>query len=323
MQTAAESVQANATGALVLDFRELRQDGEELELLTRETALALDYEARWAGRGADGGRDLLVIERGHALFGAKRRIWLASCKHTAHAGSGSGRSVSGEDVGSDGGIVDAVSQHEADGYLLVCSTQPSSSLVTRLEAIERTKGVPVHVWDGVQLERMLTTPRAWSVAQRFFPVSAKASGWEVFATASPNRFVVVTRGLYIRLENRHGSRMPYQLTSLDERLDAIAVLQHRLPAGHELRLREVFCDDKHGDFTWYVDYLYGRVSWAGPPAAAPEVSMQAIERALGDGTVTYSDGQIDMFNVTLRSVDRDHDAYDADHYSFYGKLSGF
>lgn len=97
----------------MLDFRELAQDGQDLEQLVRELALALGYRVRWSGRGADSGRDLVLDEPGDKAFGGKVRVWLVSCKHTAHANSGRGRSVSGEDLGSEGGIVDAVAQHEA------------------------------------------------------------------------------------------------------------------------------------------------------------------------------------------------------------------
>ena len=155
----------------MLDFRELPQDGIAFEQLVRETCLAVGYRARWSGKGADAGRDLIVEEPGDPVFGRKTRNWLVSCKHTAHANSGKGRAVSTEDVGTDGGVVDAVAQHETQGYLLVCSTEPSSALVTRLEAIERRHGVPIHVWDGVELERILTSPRGWAVAQRFMPLS--------------------------------------------------------------------------------------------------------------------------------------------------------
>lgn len=306
----------------MLDFKEIAKDGEDLELLIRELALALGYRARWSGRGADGGRDLILEETGDPLLGAKTRRWLVSCKHTAHSGGGTGRSVSGEDVGSDGGIVDAVAQHRADGYLLVCSTQPSSALVTRLEAIEASKDVLTHVWDGVELERMLNSPRAWPVAQRFMPISAESRGWRVYATDSPNRFVGVTRGFFMRLVNRHGSTLPYQLSSIDERLDAISRID--LPGGHEIRPRGMFCDDKHGAFTWYLDYLYD-APW--PPweneVAEPVFTERELASLLGDGIVSYSDGQVDSFEVQIRRVDRVHDGYDPDHYSYYANLPSY
>ncbi|KOY58709.1 restriction endonuclease [Streptomyces sp. XY332] len=298
----------------MLDFHELAPDGEDLEQLVRELALALGYRARWSGRGADGGRDLLLEESGDALLGAKTRNWIVSCKHMAHAKDGAGRSVSGEDVGTIGGIVDAVAQHDADGFLLACSTQPSSALVSRLESIERSKGVHTHVWDGVELERMLTTPRGWAVAQRFFPVSAESSGWRVFATSEPNRFIGITRGFYIRISNRHGSVVGFQLNSITERLDRAASID--LPNGHEIRPRGVFYDDKHGSFVWYFDYLYGPRGWRSEEIEPP-MDEDTLLQQLGDGTVTYDDGQFDSFEITFRKVDRGHDAYDADHYRYY------
>ncbi len=281
--------------------------------------LSLGYHITWSGRGPDGGQDLLLEEPGEGLFGTKKRTWLISCKHTAHANKGKGRSVSGEDVGSDGGIVDAVMQHKADGYLLVCSTQASSSLVKRLEAIENNQRVLTHVWDGVTLERMLSTPRGWAIAQRFMPISAQAADWKVFATEEPNKFVGATRGFYMKMTNRHGSKLPYQLSSIDERLDAVAGID--LPDGHEIRPRGVFCDDKHGWFIWYFDYIYDAPapSWRNK-VIEPSYTAEQIESLLGDGTVTYSDGQIDNFRVRIRKVNRSSDSYDADHYSYYDQL---
>src|SRR5215218_507748 len=283
----------------VLDFTELSADGEELEQMVRELCLAMGYRARWSGRGSDGGRDLLLEEVGDRALGGKVRRWLVSCKHTARANGGNGRAVNGEDVGSIGGIADAVAQHGATAFLLVTSTQPSSALVTRLEEIEGRGNTLTHVWDGVELERMLATPRGWAIAQQFMPVSAQAAGWRVFATESPNRFVGITRGYYIRMANRHGSGKNFLLESIDERLDAIDALD--LPEGHAVRPRGVFYDDKHGSFTWYLDYLMDR-SWPPYPGHAPERAhtIEQIAEMLGDGTVSYSDYQIDNFEITER-----------------------
>ncbi|WP_405361972.1 restriction endonuclease [Kitasatospora sp. NBC_00085] len=305
----------------MLDFHELAQDGEDLEQLIRELALALGYRAKWSGRGADGGRDLLLEESGDPLLGAKTRNWVVSCKHMAHAKDGAGRSVSSEDVGSIGGIVDAVTQHDADGFLVVCSTQPSSALVNRLEAIERNKGVRTHIWDGVELERMLTTPRGWAVAQRFFPVSAEASGWKIFATSEPNRYIGITRGYYIRIANRHGRGLGFQLGSIADRLDRVASIE--LPVGHEIRPRGVFYDDKNGGFTWYFDYLYAGRVWGLAEEIEPPMEAKILLQRLGSGGVTHDDGQADVFEIVFREVYRSHDAYDADHYGFYKDLPGY
>lgn len=312
----------------MLDFTELSENGQDLELLCRELMVHMGYEAHWAGRGPDSGRDLIVIESGDPLFGSKARRWLVQCKHMASADGGRGRSVGIGDLDSEGGIVDAVAQHSANGYLLVCSTQPSTPLITRLEAIEEKRDIPTYVWDSVQLERMLTTANGWAIAQRFFPLSASASGWQVYATSSPNRYVVVTRGFHIHLENRHQSAPTYQLPSLDMRLDAIAAIQAQLPEEHELRLRAVFCDDKHGNFTWYVDYLWGASYDTSHGElkkieVEPPVPMRTLAKALGNETVAYDDGQFDFFELTERKVNRFSDSYDRDHYSYYRQLGGF
>lgn len=86
------------------------------------------------------------------------------------------------------------------------------------------------------------------MAQRLMPVSANATGWRVFATEFTNRLVGVTRGFFTRVANRHGNRLPYQLNSIDERLNRP-----------------------------------------------------------GNGTVLYSDGQLDTFEINPRRVFRASD----------------
>src|SRR5687768_16653444 len=105
----------------VLDFRELSATGEALEQMVRELSFVLGLKPRWSGRGQDAGRDLILEERGHPRLGQKTRRWLVSCKHFAQANGGTGRAVGSADVGADGGIIDTVAHHGADGYLLVCS----------------------------------------------------------------------------------------------------------------------------------------------------------------------------------------------------------
>lgn len=169
---------------------------------------------------------------------------------------------------------------------------------------------------------MLTSLRGWPIAQRFMPVSADAAGWRVFATGNPNQFVGVTRGYFIRLANRHGSVLGYQLQSVEERLDAIDAIE--LPAGEEIRPRAMWCDDKNGGFVWYFDYLYDvpRFEDRDMPLNLA-FSAEGLAERLGDGSVTYSDGQWDSFNITMRPVNRSSDGYDRDHYTYYADLPGW
>ncbi|WP_191602517.1 hypothetical protein [Marinomonas algicola] len=65
-------------------------------------------------------------------------------------------------------IVDSCVQHECDGYILVTSTQPSSTVVEQINNNPKNS-LSTAYWDAVHLERMLSTPKLWAIAQRFFP----------------------------------------------------------------------------------------------------------------------------------------------------------
>lgn len=302
----------------LLDFTELPKDGEALELLVREMVLMLGYRARWSGRGPDSGRDLILEEPGDPALGSKIRKWIISCKHTAHADRGNGRSVNGEDIGTDGGIIDTLAQHQGDGYLLVCSTQPSSSLVNRLEQIERNRGIHTYIWDGVELERMLATPKGWSIAQRFMPQST--ASWKIFATDKPNQFVGITRGYYIHIENRADSKLGFRLSAIDARLNVAEKV--KLPEGHQLRPRGVFFNEKRASVHLYFDYLYktdalgihGRIE--EPPfseeSLADWLNSQSRQSAECD-----EDGQDSDFTISMRPLRTAGDNDDPDHYRYY------
>ncbi|HEY9468365.1 MAG TPA: restriction endonuclease [Propionibacteriaceae bacterium] len=290
----------------MLDFTELPRDGNAFELMVRELAFELGYHVEWSGQGADGGRDLTIIEQGDTLFGSKLRRWLISCKHNAGSGTAVGR-------GSLGEIRDLLDQHRADGYLLACTTHPSSAAVDRLRELDG-RGIPCHYWDAIQLERMLSTPRTWTIAQRFLPESAGRAGWRVWAGRSPNEFVAAHRGYYIELFNRiqtmvHSTGLDFQLSYVDERLDAI----ERIPLqdGHSLRPRAFYWNEKAGSITWYIDYLFA------DGFDQPQYTRVELERRLGDGTTTYSDGQRDMVDIVVRRTFPYSDHYDLDHYGFY------
>ena len=97
----------------MLDFTELSTDGQDLELLVRELLLRRGFSVQWSGKGADGGRDLVCIERRDSFFVPDEKRWLIQCKHNAV----SGKSVSAQDLDS---IVDSCTQHGCAGYLLAC-----------------------------------------------------------------------------------------------------------------------------------------------------------------------------------------------------------
>lgn len=286
----------------MLDFTELPDDGHDFELLIRELLFARGFRVNWAGRGADAGRDLLCVETGDPMFGTKERLWLVQCKHFAH----SNRAVGVSDLEP---ISDVCAQHGADAYLLACSTYPSSSVVSRLEALEReSRGFATSYLDASQIERLLSTPNAWQIAQRFFLLSAGAD-WRVWATEHPNRWIVAYRGFRLHLINRIGSTVDFHLDSLGARLSDIAEITAGLPKNHEIRPRGVYFNDKAGAYVWYLDYLV-------PRGDEPELSPDDIRERLGHD-YALEDGQSYAFDVLVKETLPYSDHYDRDHYDYY------
>lgn len=284
----------------MLDFKELSSDGNGLEQLIREILLIKGYRVQWSGKGPDGGRDLICYETHESEFLNDRKTWLIQCKHKVK------NAVGKEEIDD---INDSCAEHNAQAYLLVCSSYPSSALVTRLEKITANKAIPIIAtyWDGVKIEQLLSTPRLWRLAQRFFPVSSKNSSWEIYATDSPNHWIANYRGYHFHLSNRIGSRVDFHFGSIDDRINDIE--SFNLPEGHCIRLRAVYFNDKIGAYEWFLDYMYDN-------NLKPVVNSAQIADGLGDGW-SLDDGQIYGFDVITRPYNPDSDHYDIDHYSYY------
>jgi hypothetical protein len=292
----------------VLDFTELSEDGNEFELLTREMLSYRGLNPRWSGKGSDGGRDLLVDEVGTDLFGSQHRTWLVSCKQKADG-------VTAVRLSELDGLVEACKQLGATGFLLVCSSYPSSGAARRLEELAASGTLHTHYWDGVTIERLLFTPRGWPTAQRFFPRSGNRDGWQLWATTLPNRYVVNARGFYFQLAGRiGGSWVDGALDGVREALEEISRIP--LGAGEELRPRAVWYDDKNGAYVWYLDMLV-------PMGQEPSVSVEEVGELLGPSDVPFNDGQIYSWDVAVRPVDRGSDRYDPDAASFYEPFQGY
>lgn len=288
----------------MLDFQELPADGQDFELLVREIMFREGFHVEWSGRGADGGRDIVCTEARQTILGLSSKRWLVQCKHFAHSGKSVG-------IGDLDDVVTSAAQHKCSGYLLACSTFPSSGVVQRLEAISANQEMRLNTsfWDAVQIERMLATPLMWRVAQRFFPRTA--TGFEIFATESPNHWVVNFKGYYFHLSNRIGSHAQMHLESIEARVAEIQALP--LPDKHEIRIRAIYYDDKNGGYVWYLDYLR-------PSNDKTPVSVGRLKRALKDGWV-LEDGQNYSFDIVLRSTSPWSDHYDPDHYDYYERDS--
>ncbi len=77
----------------MLDFKEL-QDGNTFELLVRELLYRRGLEVYWTGKGPDGGKDLVCVEKVVGNFNIFEKRWVVQCKHNAH----SGRAVSPKEI---------------------------------------------------------------------------------------------------------------------------------------------------------------------------------------------------------------------------------
>ncbi|WP_194540460.1 restriction endonuclease [Paenibacillus sp. JZ16] len=283
----------------MLDFKELKADGNDFELLVRELLFSIGMKVHWSGKGPDGGKDLLCIETLDSKFQKMEKIWLVQCKHFAH----SERAVSVNDLDS---VIDSCSQHGASGYLLICSTFPSSAVVNRLESINAQHGLNTAYWDGTTIERYLSTPKTWPIAQRFFPISASSEDWNIYATENPNRWIINYKGYYMHLANRIGSYSDVHLSAIQERIKEIESVP--LSESHMLRPRALHYDDKNANYMWYIDYLV-------PDNEEPKYPIETLKKILRDGWVF--DGACNSVDLRIYKYNRYSDHYDKDHYDYY------
>jgi Phage integrase family len=185
----------------------------------------------------------------------------------------------------------------------------SAGAVERLEALERsTPKILTSYWDAPLIERLLSTPRQWAIAQRFFPGCA-GTEWRVWATDRPNHWIVSYRGFHFHVMNRIGSSIEPRFESIQGRIADTEGANAALPAGHMIRLRAGYYNDNAGAYVWYVDYLV-------PQGEQPALGPDEIRAGLGHDSV-LEDGQIHDFDVMVHAVFLDSDHYDKDHYDFY------
>jgi hypothetical protein len=154
----------------LIDFRELVSivPGEGLENLTRSLGRARGLSPSWSGRGADGGRDLLFTEILSGTLSTEKITWLVSCKDKAKSGA----SVGEIDLPHTG-IKDKLSQHKADGFLLVTTTTASAGAKSLLDSLDKSNGGEIHtlVWDSSELTQMLLDSTNQHLLEQFLPKS--------------------------------------------------------------------------------------------------------------------------------------------------------
>jgi hypothetical protein len=146
--------------------------------------------AQWAGRGADGGRDLVFVETQTGPINTRPVRWLVSCKDH----SDSERAVTERDAGN---VSDKVRQHKCDGFLLATTTTASTGLKELLDQLDIGTGgsIQTKVWDRFEITRMLLSNHCADVLLQFFPehhrqeAVAKLDGAREVVEASLPRFV--------------------------------------------------------------------------------------------------------------------------------------
>ena len=151
----------------MIDFHEI-SDPEKWELFARDFLSALGYIIETSpDRGADGGKDLLVIEKINGKFSSYNLRWLVSCKNYIE----SGRSVS---EGDEPNILERCKSFGADGFIGFYSTIPSSGLNDRLIGLKENNDLKdFKVFDSQFIEHCLYEYDFSKLIFQYFPVSYK------------------------------------------------------------------------------------------------------------------------------------------------------
>lgn len=285
----------------MLDFKELAEDGNDFEILVRELLYNRGLEVYWSGKGADGGKDLLCIETHDSNFKNTSQRWLVQCKHKAH----SEKSVGKNDLDS---IVDSCSEHDTTGYLLVCSTYPSSAVVKRMEEIQNKNGIITQFWDGRMLEKEILKPQNWNIASMFFPKSMRNSGWMI-NSIKPCFWYANYNGNVFYIATRIGMNCNFSLPEIEKRIANINSL--KLSKGHIVRVRAVYFDDKYTNYIMYIDYLIPKDETESEDESYLETTVAQIEK------YEIIDGISYQFDIQTYRYNASSDNHDIDHCSYY------
>ncbi|OEH85575.1 hypothetical protein BHU72_01895 [Desulfuribacillus stibiiarsenatis] len=244
----------------MLDFKELREDGVDFEQLIRELLLAEGLEVHWTGVGSDGDRDLIVEESYESVLGSIKKKWVVQCKHKAL----SGKSVSKDDLN----ILETCLAVGAEGFLLACSTQPTSALLRHFKDIEDSQKIQIKYWDSIEIEKRLMKPNNFHLIDVFFEKSSKKIGWKLFNTLDSKFWMAYYKKYFIYLSSRSSltfCELQF-VEKLIEVIEAFNGIDKKKLIGLErwtnkreyLVPRAVHYDDKNTIFTVFLDYMFFR-----------------------------------------------------------------
>ena len=289
----------------MLNFTELSKDGNDFELLIREILYQKGLEVYWTGKGPDGGKDLICVEHLKGTFNEIERRWLVQCKHYSR----SKKAVGDSDIFN---IVDKCIENKASGFLLACSTIPSSPLKNRLRAINDNEKINIktEVWDGIRIEQELLKPFNWNLAVAFFPQSMKKSGWQV-SPLDNDTWAINRKGYLFYIKTRIGQNYIDYLDFFDKLLELIDNRNRELPANVFFRLRGIYVDDKNTNCRVYQDFLV-------PETISGEENQQLIDIIskwdLLSGAIN---GLTFDYDIAQIQYDRFSDRFDQDSHKYY------
>ncbi|SDK21265.1 restriction endonuclease [Sediminibacillus albus] len=292
-------------GALikVIDFKELPEDGILFEQLIREIFIREGFEIHWTGVGPDQGKDLVLIEKASGPFSRFERKWLVECKHKAI----SGKSLGINEINS---MVDSCRSIGAEGYLLACSTQPTSGLVKRLEDTQQASGILFKYWDSIEIEKRLFQPNSFPLIHMFFSNSSSKVGWRIYNSESPSFWAANYKDYFVYLSSRVSMTFP-DLRDV-ENIFKIIESAPKLPENQTLRPRAIHFDNKHEQYTVYVDYLVDNEDRI-------ILKPSQLNKYFKDGQGLYSDNEYSWYltNWDIKLVKENHLS---DHYHLDGKM---
>jgi len=149
----------------VVDFREIGS-GELWELFARDFLELFGFFIESSpDRGADEGRDLIVVEEVKGILNKYRFRWLVSCKHFAV----SGRAVTEND---ERNLLERMESFSADGFIGFYSTIASAGLNKRLESLRKSSKIKdFRIFDAKLIENCLVTAGYSHLLMRYFPES--------------------------------------------------------------------------------------------------------------------------------------------------------
>ncbi|MGE7023347.1 restriction endonuclease [Solibacillus cecembensis] len=264
-----------------MNFNELSIDGTDLERLTREIFVREGFEVHWTGKGTDGGRDLIVVERTEGPLSSFERTWLVQCKHFAQ----SGKSVGKNEANS---IIMDCERVKADGYLLVCTTALTSGLVTAYKELEESRVLKIRYWDEIRLEERLMKPCNFPLISQFFPQSSKNVGWKIQPTYYPSLWTAQYRNAFLYLSTRlsiHFKSFIYLTQAYDE----IYKFQKKSKLNMKsVQLRAIYFDDKYTNYLVFLDIIFDKENEPENPFNTETIDLKKhIETTLSEEILPY------------------------------------